>query len=370
MKKFFSIAIMLMAVMAAGAQTDFRHISLDEAAKAAKAEGKLIFIDVYTSWCGPCKMMANKTFPQKLVGDYMNKTFVCVKFDAEKGEGVDVAKLFDVKAYPTFIVATADKTELNRVLGYYEGPKFVEKLQQCVNPENSPAILRKRYADGERTPKVIKGLAFIIDDDMRTMYQSPERDSLKNVRDTMIDSYFSSLSDEKRLAAENSFIFEYYAKNIDSRQFGYMVENRSKFLPEIKHKADSVIGLVYDNNVKMYLSGEKKYDATSFNALKTAIANGGYNADKKYDTAYALVEEYAKGDLDKYLAFCKKNYKRLPDDQLTSFLENFSDKYAEATESQRNAASRFLRSILPELPIRPIYICAGEISKLEKIDKH
>ena len=78
MKKFFSIAIMLMAVVAAGAQTDFRHISLDEAAKAAKAEGKLIFIDVYTSWCGPCKMMANQTFPQKLVGDYMNKTFVCV----------------------------------------------------------------------------------------------------------------------------------------------------------------------------------------------------------------------------------------------------------------------------------------------------
>ena len=79
MKKFFSIAIMLMAVVAAGAQTDFRHISLDEAAKAAKAEGKLIFIDVYTSWCGPCKMMANQTFPQKLVGDYIvaGKNFGC-----------------------------------------------------------------------------------------------------------------------------------------------------------------------------------------------------------------------------------------------------------------------------------------------------
>ena len=367
MKKIISIAIALMAFVAnATAQTYFRNISLDEAAKAAKAEGKLIFIDIYTSWCGPCKKMTNQIFPQKLVGDYMNKTFVCVKFDAEKGEGVDVAKLFGVKAYPTFIVATADKTELNRVLGYYEGPKFVEKLQQCVNPENTPAMLRKRYADGERTPEVIKGLAFIIDDDMLTMYQSQERDSLKNVRDTMIDSYFSSLSDEKRLAAENSFIFEYYAKNIDSQQFGFMVENRSKFLPEFKHKADSVIGLVYNNNVKMYLSGEKKYDAASFNALKTAIADGGYNTDKKYDTAYALIEEYVKGDLDKYLAFCKKNYKRLPNDQLTSFLENFSDKYAEASESQRNAASRFLRSILPELPIRPIYICAGELSKLEK----
>ena len=367
MKKILSIFISLLAFAAmATAQTEFRHISLDEAAKAAKAEGKLIFIDVYTSWCGPCKMMANKTFPQKLVGDYMNKTFVCVKFDAEKGEGVDVAKLYDVKAYPTFIIAAADKKELNRVLGYYEGEKFVEKMQQCVIPENSPAMLRKRYAEGELTPQVIKGLAFIIDDDMRMMYQGKERDSLKNARDTMIDSYFASLTDEKRLAAENTFIFEYYGNNIDSRQFRFMVDNRTKFLPEVKHKVDSVIGKVYDENLMQYLSGEKKYDSAGFNSLRRAIADGGFNEGKKYDMAYAFIEEYAKGDLDKYLAFCKKNYKRLSADQLPSLIENFASKYAEATESQRTAASRFLRSILPELPIREIYSVTRELPKLEE----
>ena len=354
----------------ATAQTEFRHISLDEAAKTAEAENKLIFIDVYTSWCGPCKMMANKTFPQKLVGDYMNKTFVCVKFDAEKGEGVDVAKLYNVTAYPTFIIATADKKELNRVLGYYEGEKFVEKMQQCVIPENSPVMLRKRYAEGERTPQVIKGLAFIIDDDMRMMYQSKERDSLKNARNTIIDSYFASLSDEKRLAAKNAFIFEYYANDIDSRQFRFMVDNRSKFQPETKHKVDSVIGNVYEENLKQYLSGEKKYDAAGFNSLWQAIADGGFNEGKKYDMAYAFIEEYAKGDLDKYLAFCKKNYKRLSADQLPALLDNFAGRYGEANEAQRKAASRYLRSLLPELPIREIYLTTTEISSLEKSSEH
>ena len=366
MKKILTIAIMLMAVVAAGAQTDFRHLSLDEAAKAAKAENKLIFIDVYTSWCGPCKMMANQTFPQKKVGDFMNKTFVCVKFDAEKEDGPEVAKLYGVKAYPTFIIATSDKKEINRVLGYYEADKWIEKMLQVSQPENSPERLRERYAKGERTPEVVKGMAFIIDDDVRYMYQSNERDSLVNLRDNIVNTYFESLDDNAKLNARNSFIFQYYADDINSRLFEFMVANRSKFAAEQKHVVDSVIGEVYDTMVKDYLGMKIKYDATKYEALKKAIADGGFNAAGKYDVAYQFIETYAKGDLDKYLAFCQKNFKKLAADQITPFIENFAGRYKDATDAQRDKASKYLRSLLPELPIRPIYICAGEISKLEK----
>ena len=74
---------------------NFRDITFEEALKQAKSENKLVFMDCYTSWCGPCKNMADKVFPQKAAGDYFSPRFVCVKYDMEKGAGVELAKKFE-----------------------------------------------------------------------------------------------------------------------------------------------------------------------------------------------------------------------------------------------------------------------------------
>lgn len=58
----------------------------NQAVQKAKSTGKLIFLDCYTSWCGPCKMMANTVFPQEVVGNFMNPKYVCIKIDMEKGK--------------------------------------------------------------------------------------------------------------------------------------------------------------------------------------------------------------------------------------------------------------------------------------------
>ena len=61
-----------------------------EALAKAKAENKLVFMDCYTSWCGPCKYMTETIFPQEKAGEFFNPKFVCVKFDMEKGEGKEL----------------------------------------------------------------------------------------------------------------------------------------------------------------------------------------------------------------------------------------------------------------------------------------
>lgn len=91
-----------------------RDISFAGALKAAKAENKTVFMDCYTSWCGPCKMMTNDIFPQEKVGKYMNENFVCVKYDMEKGEGVELKKRYEVSAYPTFLVIDGVGTMVHR----------------------------------------------------------------------------------------------------------------------------------------------------------------------------------------------------------------------------------------------------------------
>ena len=74
-----------------------------EAVAMAKESGKKVFLDCYTSWCGPCKMMTKNIFPQKAAGDYFNSEFVNIKLDMEKGEGPELAKRLKVRAYPTFV---------------------------------------------------------------------------------------------------------------------------------------------------------------------------------------------------------------------------------------------------------------------------
>ncbi len=72
-KRNLLLAATMLLTISATAQTNFRHITYDEAVNAAKAENKLVFMDFYTDWCGPCKMMTNEVFPKKEVGDFMNE---------------------------------------------------------------------------------------------------------------------------------------------------------------------------------------------------------------------------------------------------------------------------------------------------------
>lgn len=97
--------------------TVFEKGTLKELLALADEQDKYLFVDVYATWCGPCQIMAKQIFPQQKVGEFFNKTFVNAKFNAEKGEGVDVAKRYSVKAYPTFLILDSDGEEVGRIVG-------------------------------------------------------------------------------------------------------------------------------------------------------------------------------------------------------------------------------------------------------------
>jgi thioredoxin 1 len=97
----------------------FVHTTWDAAKKKAIAENKLIFLDAYTSWCGPCKALQAKVFPDKKLGEYFNANFVNVKIDMEEGEGPKIATIYPVRGYPTlFFIDPASGKVVNEILGY------------------------------------------------------------------------------------------------------------------------------------------------------------------------------------------------------------------------------------------------------------
>jgi thiol:disulfide interchange protein len=130
----------------------FQQLTLQEALKKAKESKKgqkQIFMDCYTSWCGPCKDMTNNVFPLEICGTFFNANFVNVKFDMEKGEGVEIAKRYSVSVYPTFLILDSEGNEINRVIGSDKAESFIEKVKIAMDPSNSPKAKYDAYNKGQ-----------------------------------------------------------------------------------------------------------------------------------------------------------------------------------------------------------------------------
>ena len=72
-------------------QSLIHWITFDEAYLRCKKNPRPILVDVYTTWCGPCKMMSSQTFNHKQIANYINTNYYAVKFDAEGKDTVRFA---------------------------------------------------------------------------------------------------------------------------------------------------------------------------------------------------------------------------------------------------------------------------------------
>jgi tetratricopeptide (TPR) repeat protein len=118
--------------------------------------------DVYTDWCYWCKVLDKNTYSTKSVGEYANNNYVAIKINAEKGDGVDFAKQFGVRGYPTILFLDEKGKEVDRVVGYQPADKFLVSMKtarmggvqgledQFKQHPNDPAIagvLAQKYSD-------------------------------------------------------------------------------------------------------------------------------------------------------------------------------------------------------------------------------
>ena len=131
----------------------FCELTLEAACRQADSEGKYVFVDCYTSWCGPCRQMATREFVKPEAGTYFNEKFVCVKYDMERGEGIQLRERFKVTAYPTFLLLKSNGTEIGRLVGGNELLPFIEKVEYLLKPENSLSLKKERFKAGQLNKK-------------------------------------------------------------------------------------------------------------------------------------------------------------------------------------------------------------------------
>lgn len=342
MKKTLT-SILLGLTLATGAvtaQTNFRSIDFNEALKQSQAENKLVFIDFYTDWCGPCRKMSKEVFPQKQVGDYFNAQFVCIKLNAEK-EGKELAQKFEVKAYPTFIIADQQGNAKATITGAFPADAFVAKVKNELNPEMTPERMKQRYESGERTPELVDAYA------MSFMEQKKMDEGYK-----IIDDYFNSLSDKQKLAPENLFVFTRYTFDVSDPKCQFWTKNVEKADSKTKEIALAHLQKLYHSATSTYLSGyvfaENKFNEAEYQQLKQDIYS--LKLDQKYPFApvFELIECYAKGDKKAYFEMFKQKKSELDSQDFELILLNVSRLFPNSPELMPEVI-KYVRASLPEL---------------------
>jgi len=126
---------------------------LAELLKRAKAENRPLMVDVYATWCGPCKLMDRTTFSDPAVGAWAKAHVVPVKIDAEKGDGRWVAQRYMVSAFPTILFLDPSGNEIDRIVAVYPPGPFVTVATSVVDGKSplveAIASLKKKWSPRE-----------------------------------------------------------------------------------------------------------------------------------------------------------------------------------------------------------------------------
>ncbi|WP_419870265.1 thioredoxin family protein [Chryseobacterium sp. CT-SW4] len=236
MKKIVSGLFLFNSVIAFAQEAiQFQDLPFQELIGKAKKENKIVFIDAYASWCGPCKLMEKNIFSQKPVGDYYNANFVNARFDMEKGEGRELAKKYGVRSYPTYLFLNGDGELISQNYGYMEESMFLAMAQDINSPNNKKGSLKERFANGEKDPEFLVNIMRLnSSSDFEFAKKASER-------------YFENKKKSEELTKDELGYLFFFIKSVDDPNYKVFVDRKAeiiKFVPEDTYKQ-------FDNQMKL-----------------------------------------------------------------------------------------------------------------------
>lgn len=242
MKKIAILTSLFIGVLSWAQGIKFEDSNFAAILAKAKKENKLVFIDAYASWCGPCKLMVKNIFPLQTVGDYYNSHFINAKIDMEKGEGIGLAKKYNVKAFPTYLFINGNGEEVHRTLGYVEEKDFIQFAKDAEDPNKRLTSLKQNFEKGEKDPEFLKNLAGL------TIYNNAE------FAGRVLERYFQQ---KTTLDQEDVQMLLSGVQSTDSPVYKIFQSKKAdiiKIFPEDRYEK-------FDKSVKLNTIAKKAYNA-------------------------------------------------------------------------------------------------------------
>lgn len=131
------------------AQISFSPLSYQEGFEKARQNNQLLFVDVFTTWCGPCKILSSNVFPDEELGDVMNQSFVNIKVDGDDESNYGMMEQFEVSAFPTMLLIDPRTDRVRKIEGYVQADEIIREANYALDPESSPVAHSKREFEND-----------------------------------------------------------------------------------------------------------------------------------------------------------------------------------------------------------------------------
>ena len=292
----------------------FGKHSFAQTLEQAKKENKLIFLDAFASWCGPCKLLDKNVFPKKEVGDYFNANFLNLHIDMEKGEGIEIAKKYSIYSYPTLLFIDGDGKVVYKAAGYMSPQELISIAKEAVNPENTLENKIAKFEAGEKDPEFLMGL---IKNTYATDFSLAQKVATR---------YFQTRTDAT-YSKEEAGMLLFFTKTIDDDLYKIFTAKKAELSTQIPEsylaeydkqlKLNTVLQKSFDANTQsinestFLAEGTKIYGEKEAKQLLNKINMDLFFTQKKYD-------DYAKSALNYY-----QNPKDFATDELNNVAWNF-----------------------------------------------
>ena len=310
MKKQLLIVSTLFIAMSSFAQgIVFEQGTWKQVLEKAKQTNKPIFVDVYTTWCGPCKKMSSEIFPLAEVGAVYNANFVCYQIDAEKGEGIDFAKKYEVKAYPSYLFIKPDGTLFSRALGSMPAKNFINVATAALADLNDPRSIEewdKEY------PTRKNETAFLLN-------YMDKRSKLGKSNDQLFDEYLRLIPEEELTSdiVVKKYVNDGQQLKVNSFAYENLLKNRTKYFGKLFGYTDVFLMAGVMNTMRE--AAKLKDDQLLEKAMKAYDQLPGNSLLKQKDEIY--MEYYQRaGNTNKYLkyatGFCNNYLMKISKDSI------------------------------------------------------
>lgn len=292
MLKSITTFVCLLPLLCFGQGIDFQDLSFDEALVQAKAENKLVFIDGFATWCGPCKRMDVTTFKDDNVGMKINPSFVSLKLDMEKDEGLKIAKEYNVKAYPTYIFLNGEGEVLHKGAGYFESEDFLELVAMSRDTVQSLGALQARFDEGDRDTVLLNALL-----EQQFLLLDPHYMTVARAKLELEENWDT---DENR-----SFLFK-YTNSAASPLFEYLVTHKNDFYNQFGE------GATFGKIEKLVRDRSFEIESTTIEEMKEIFKLVYPKQAKEMGSKYRLSYYRQKGDRKNYAVSAIEHYKLFP----------------------------------------------------------